>query len=133
MEHDEVPVGAVLVRENELIAEAHNAPISSKDPSAHAEMLAVRKGALQLDNYRLPGCTLYVSLEPCTMCFGLLVHARIKRLVYGATEPKAGVVESQLGLHKQPHFNHVVEVQGGLLAEESGLLLKQFFAKKRTT
>lgn len=127
----EVPVGAVLVRNGQVIGRGFNQPISSNDPSAHAEMVALRQAALAENNYRLPDATLYVTLEPCTMCAGLLVHSRIGRLVYGATEPRSGAVISRAQLLAQPWLNHRVEVVGGVLAEECGELLKGFFRAKR--
>lgn len=128
---DEVPVGAVLVRENRIIAIAHNEPISQHDPSAHAEVMVLRKSANILNNYRLPGCTLYVTLEPCCMCVGAIVQARISRLVYGAYDHKAGCVSSQLQLLDQPFFNHRVEHIGGLLEEASLMQLRHFFKARR--
>jgi len=129
----EVPVGAMLVDEaGELIAAGHNQPISTNDPSAHAEIVTLRAAAQKLGNYRLPGCTLYVTLEPCTMCVGALVHARIKRLVYGATEPKSGAIESAQRLFETGQYNHQPEVEGGLLAEECTQLLSRFFEARRT-
>ncbi len=128
---DEVPVGAVIVRDNVLIGEGFNQPISGCDPTAHAEIVALRDAASRDHNYRLPGSTLYVTVEPCTMCAGSLVHARVERLVYGTTEPRAGVVASQMELLSQPFFNHGVQVEGGVLAEECAQLMSQFFAKKR--
>ena len=131
-EMDEVPVGAVLVDEaGELVAAGHNQPISSNDPSAHAEIVTLRAAAHKLGNYRLPGCTLYVSLEPCTMCVGALVHARVKRLVYGAIEPKSGAIESAQRLFATGRYNHQPEVEGGLLAEECAQLLSAFFEARR--
>jgi tRNA(adenine34) deaminase len=127
----EVPVGAVLVRDGELIGEGWNQTISSSDPSAHAEMLALRAAAKASDNYRLPGSTLYVTLEPCTMCVGVLIHARVGRLVYGATEPKAGMVDSNANQLEQPWYNHSVQWQGGLLEEESRSKLQAFFQSRR--
>jgi len=127
----EVPVGAVVVREGELIAAAHNRPIGLKDPTAHAEVLALRAAAEKLGNYRLTGCDLYVTLEPCAMCVGALMHARLRRLVYGAADPKAGAVVSCLRLLESPHWNHRVEVTSGILAEESAALLRQFFSSRR--
>ncbi len=128
----EVPVGAVLVDEaGELVAAGHNQPISANDPSAHAEIVTLRAAALKLGNYRLPGCTLYVTLEPCTMCVGALVHARIKRLVYGATEPKSGAIESAQRLFETGRYNHQPVVEGGLLAEECSQLLSGFFEARR--
>jgi tRNA(Arg) A34 adenosine deaminase TadA len=127
----EVPVGAVLVREGEIIGRGFNRPISSHDPSAHAEMLAIRMAAAEAGNYRLPGSTLYVTLEPCSMCSGLLVHARIQRLVYGTVEPKSGAVESRGRFFEQEHLNHRVMVEGGVLAEECSQALSAFFRARR--
>ena len=127
----EVPVGAVVVLNGEIIGAGYNHPISGLDPSAHAEMAAVRNAAQNIGNYRLPGATLYVTVEPCTMCTGLLIHSRIQRLVYGTTEPKAGAVESALQLPQQPFYNHVMDIQGGVLAEECSTLMSEFFAMRR--
>ncbi|MGB0446140.1 MAG: tRNA adenosine(34) deaminase TadA [Pseudomonadales bacterium] len=127
----EVPVGAVVVQQGKVIGCGYNQPISSHDPSAHAEIMALREAAAKLENYRLPGCQLYVTLEPCSMCVGAMVHARIERLVYGATEPKAGVVESNVHLLEQPHFNHHVDVQGGVLAAQASQILSDFFKQRR--
>lgn len=128
----EVPVGAVLVSpEGEAIAAAHNSPISGVDPTAHAEISVIRRAAQRVCNYRLVGCTLYVTLEPCMMCFGAMVHARIGRLVYGASEPRAGVVHSQLQASDMTFFNHAFEVTGGVLASDCSELLKQFFKQRR--
>lgn len=127
----EVPVGAVLVRDGEVLGRGFNQPIGLNDPSAHAEMQAVRAAALQVENYRLPGSTLYVTLEPCNMCAGLLVHARIARVVYAASEPRAGVAASQGEFFAQEFLNHRVLVEGGLLAEESAQLLREFFRARR--
>ncbi len=127
----EVPVGAVLVREGEVIGEGFNQPISSCDPTAHAEVVALRAAAKRMNNYRLPNTTLYVTVEPCSMCAGSLMHARVGRLVYGAQEPRAGVVESQMALLSQEFFNHRIDVKGGVLAEECGRLMGDFFARKR--
>jgi len=127
----EVPVGALVVRGGQLLGQGYNQPITANDPSAHAEIIAMRSASLAEKNYRLSGCTLYVTLEPCTMCFGAMVHARIGRLVYGATEPRAGVCESQLQLPSVDFYNHRVEVEKGVLAEESAMLLKRFFADRR--
>ena len=130
----EVPVGAVLVDEaGELIAAGHNQPISTNDPSAHAEIVTLRAAAQRLCNYRLPGCTLYVTLEPCTMCVGALVHARVKRLVYGATEPKSGAIESAQRLFETGRYNHQPIVEGGLLTGECSLLLSNFFETRRAS
>ncbi|MBL4833064.1 MAG: tRNA adenosine(34) deaminase TadA [Pseudomonas sp.] len=127
----EVPVGAVLVRQGQVIGKGFNQPISSNDPSAHAEMVALRQAALAQSNYRLPDTTLYVTLEPCTMCAGLLIHSRVSRLVFGASEPRAGAVISRAQILAQPWMNHRVEVEGGVLAEECGEVLKAFFKGRR--
>jgi len=127
----EVPVGAVLVREGEIIGEGWNRPIALHDPSAHAEMIAMRDAASRLGNYRLPGTTLYVTLEPCVMCAGAIVHARVSRLVFGARDPKAGAVDSVYDVIAQPRLNHVVEWSGGVLEQECGTLLREFFRKRR--
>ncbi|MAX31999.1 tRNA(adenine34) deaminase [Onishia taeanensis] len=128
----EVPVGAVVVDgEGDIIGEGFNAPVGSHDPSAHAEVRALRDAAQRLGNYRLDGCTLYVSLEPCLMCTGAIIHARLARVVYGAAEPKTGMVESRANLFAQPWYNHRVEVEGGLLAVQAKRLLKTFFADRR--
>jgi len=127
----EVPVGAVVVRGGEVLAAAHNQPIGLNDPAAHAEILALRAASEKLGNYRLTGCDLYVTLEPCAMCVGALVHARIRRLIYAAADPKAGAVASCLRLLESPHWNHRVEVTSGVLADESAALLQQFFSSRR--
>ncbi len=130
-EAGEVPVGAVVVAEGKVIARAHNCPIATNDPTAHAEILALRAAAERRGNYRLTDCNLYVTLEPCAMCVGALVHARIRRLVYAAPDPKGGAVASCLRLLESPHWNHRVEVQAGVLAEESAALLQRFFTLRR--
>ena len=127
----EVPVGAVVVAAGEVIARAHNRPIALNDPSAHAEILALRAAAETRGNYRLADCDLYVTLEPCVMCVGALMHARIRRLVYGAADPKGGAVVSCLRLLASPHWNHRIEVRAGVLAEEAAALLQRFFALRR--
>ena len=128
----EVPVGAVVVDEaGRTLAAEHNRSISSCDPTAHAEILALRQAASAMGNYRLGGVTMYVSLEPCPMCAGALVWARVKRLVFGAWDPKAGALGSVVDLASQPEFNHHPIVEGGLLADESAALLKDFFAERR--
>jgi len=127
----EVPVGAVLVLDGEVVGRGFNCPISRNDPSAHAEMVAIRDAALRLQNYRLPGSTLYVTLEPCSMCAGLIVHSRIQRVVYGTTEPKAGVAVSRGQFFDQAFLNHRVLVEGGLLAEQCSEMLSQFFRQRR--
>lgn len=127
----EVPVGAVVVQEGEVVGSGFNCPISTRDPSAHAEMVAIRAAAARLDNYRLPGSTLYVTLEPCSMCAGLIVHSRIARVVYGTTEPKAGVAVSRGQFFQQDFLNHRVLVEGGVLAEACSSLLSDFFKARR--
>lgn len=127
----EVPVGALLVCDGKVVGQGFNQPITTLDPSAHAETVAVRQAALQIGNYRLPGCTLYVTVEPCTMCTGLLIHSRIERVVFGATEPKAGAMGSALNLPAQPFYNHVMQIDGGVLAEECAQLMSSFFAMRR--
>lgn len=130
-EEGEVPVGAVMVLENKIIGEGWNQPIASHDPTAHAEIQAIRKSAVHLRNYRLLNTTLYVSLEPCAMCVGAIVHARVGRLVFGADDPKAGGIRSVFQLLDSGHFNHKVDWTGGVLAEPCGQILSQFFQKKR--
>ena len=127
----EVPVGAVVVLDGKVIGTGFNQPITTLDPSAHAEMVAIRQAAKTIGNYRLPGATLYVTVEPCTMCTGLLIHSRIARLVYGATEPKAGAVESALQLPQLPFYNHVMQIQGGVMADECAQIMSAFFAMRR--
>jgi len=127
----EVPVGAVVVQNGEIVGRGFNCPISGSDPSAHAEMVAIRAAAQAVSNYRLPGSTLYVTLEPCSMCAGLIVHSRISRVVYGASEPKAGVVQSQGQFFMQPFLNHRVLFEGGVLGEECGTMLSEFFRMRR--
>jgi len=128
----EVPVGAVVLdSEGEVLGEGWNRPIGSHDPSAHAEIVALRAAAQRLGNYRLPGTTLYVTLEPCLMCVGAMVHARIGRLVYGAPDPRTGAAGSAFDVLQSPQHNHRVEVTAGVLADECGAVLKKFFQKKR--
>lgn len=127
----EVPVGAVVVRDGEIIGQGYNAPVSSSDPSAHAEIVALRDAARRVGNYRLPGSVLYVTLEPCTMCIGAIVHARVERLVFAAREPRAGVVCSQGSDLDRPFYNHRVRWEEGLLAAESAALLQEFFRRRR--
>jgi len=127
----EVPVGAVLVRGDELVATGRNAPLAECDPSAHAEMAALRAGGRQLANYRLSGCTLYVTLEPCAMCAGAMLHARVDRVVYGAADPKTGAAGSVLDLFAEPRLNHHTQVQGGVLSEDCAALLGDFFRQRR--
>ncbi len=128
---DEVPVGAVLVQDGQLIAQAHNQPINNNDPTAHAEIQLLRQAGKKLGNYRLPNTTLYVSLEPCTMCLGAMIHARVSRIVFGAYDEKTGVCGSCQDLSKSDCFNHTIEVEGGILADECRDLLQQFFKHRR--
>ncbi|HKJ70363.1 MAG TPA: tRNA adenosine(34) deaminase TadA [Gammaproteobacteria bacterium] len=127
----EVPVGAVVVRDGALLAAAGNAPVGERDPSGHAEIRALRRAAAAADNYRLPGACLYVTLEPCLMCVGALVHARIERVVFGAADPKSGAAGSVVDGFGLPGLNHRPQVTGGLLAEECGALLRAFFRGRR--
>ena len=127
----EVPVGAIVVRGGEVIASAHNGPVGLKDPSAHAEILALRRAAAAEGNYRLAGVTLYVTIEPCLMCAGALVHARVSRLVFGAPDPKGGAVVSLYGVLQDGRLNHRVEVTGGVLREACSEILSRFFREKR--
>ncbi|MFT6190315.1 MAG: tRNA(adenine34) deaminase [Oleispira sp.] len=127
----EVPVGAVVVLDGQVIGRGYNKPITSLDPSAHAEVVALRDAALNIGNYRLANAVLYVTVEPCTMCSGLLVHSRIARLVYGTTEPKSGVIESAMCLLEQPFYNHKIEITGGVLAQEASTLMSDFFTMRR--
>jgi len=128
---NEVPVGAVVVLDGAIIGQAHNAPIAMADPSAHAEVLALRAAARKLGNYRLPGATLYVTLEPCAMCCGAALHARVERVVYGALDPKAGAIVSRHRLLDDGRSNHWIETIGGVLESECGALLKAFFEARR--
>jgi len=130
---NEIPVGAVLVYQNELIAEAHNQPISDSDPSSHAEMNALRLAGQKLSNYRLPGLDLYVTLEPCLMCAGAIMNARIARVFFGAFDPKTGVAGSVLNVFNENKLNHHTSIEGGILGEDCAHLLKQFFRIKRST
>jgi len=126
----EVPVGAVIVSGNKILSRGHNEPILKNNPTAHAEMTAIRKACLKKKNYRLPDSELYVTLEPCAMCLSALAHARVKRLVFGAYDPKAGAVESKMKFPFEK-TNHRIEIKGGVLADECGKILKDFFQKKR--
>ena len=128
----EVPVGAVVVRDGEIVGRGFNQPISSHDPTAHAEVVALRDASARLGNYRLPGCDLYVTLEPCAMCVGAMIHARIARVVYGARDPKTGACGSIMDLPAQANFNHHGRFEGGVLAQECGDLLRRFFAERRS-
>ena len=127
----EVPVGAVLVKDGQVISKAFNKPIANHDPSAHAEMLALRDAALAEENYRIPGSTLYVTLEPCAMCSGAMLHARIGRVVYGAPDPKTGAAGSVLDIFASKQINHQTSVEGGIMSEECGQLLRDFFKGRR--
>ena len=127
----EVPVGAVVVKDGEVIAVGYNQPIGRHDPTAHAEVMALRAAAEKLGNYRLPGCELYVTLEPCVMCSGAMLHARLARVVYGAGDPKTGACGSVLNLFEQPALNHQTAIEGGVLADECGAFLRRFFAERR--
>lgn len=127
----EVPVGAVVVRDGQIVGRGHNRPVSSHDPTAHAEIDALRDAAANIGNYRLTGATLYVTLEPCMMCVGAFMHARVKTVVYGATEPKAGAMESTQRAHEHPALNHRVSVISGVLAAECRDVLQAFFRERR--
>ena len=131
MDENEVPVGCVLVQNEKIIAQAHNQPIKNNDPTAHAEIQALRKAGKQQTNYRLGGCTLYATLEPCAMCFGAMIHARIERIVFGALDPKTGVCGSCIDLNKESFFNHKISITGGVLDKECSDLLRLFFKSKR--
>jgi tRNA(adenine34) deaminase len=130
-ERGEVPVGAVLVHEGGVLGEGYNQPITARDPTAHAEIVALRAAAARGGNYRLPGSVLYVTLEPCPMCAGALVHARVSRVVYGATDPRAGAAGSVVDLLNHPALNHRAEVRGGVYEAECAALLREFFRIKR--
>jgi len=127
----EVPVGAVVVADGQVIGEGFNQPIVACDPTAHAEIIAMRNAATAVGNYRLTGCDLYVTIEPCTMCVGAMVHARIQRVIFGALEPRAGALASQLKLMDKSHFNHSIDWQGGVLEQQCGALIKDFFKRRR--
>jgi tRNA(adenine34) deaminase len=127
----EVPVGAVLVRDGQVISSGFNQPITNSDPSAHAEMMALRSAAQDESNYRLPGTTLYVTLEPCTMCAGAMLHARVERVVFGAADPKTGAAGSVLNVFSEKQINHQTQVEGGIMSEECGQILRDFFKERR--
>jgi tRNA(adenine34) deaminase len=127
----EVPVGAVVVRDGEVVAAGFNQPIGRHDPTAHAEIVALRAAADKLGNYRLPGCELFVTLEPCAMCSGAMMHARLARIVYAAQDPKTGACGSVLDLFQHEQLNHHTQVVGGVLADEASAMLKAFFAERR--
>jgi tRNA(adenine34) deaminase len=130
-EAGEVPIGAAMVCRGEMIARGQNSVIRTSDPTAHAEIVALRQAARTFGNYRLNGCTLYVTLEPCAMCAGAMVHARLDRLVYGAADPKAGACGSVLSVINHPHLNHQMQVEQGVLADQSAELLRSFFRDRR--
>ena len=130
-ERGEVPVGALVVKDGKVVGRGYNAPISNKDPSAHAEVQALREASSALHNYRLESCSLYVTLEPCAMCAGAIMHARIARLVYGASDPKSGACGSVVDLFSERKLNHHTAVTAGVLAVEAGRLLSEFFAARR--
>ena len=127
----EVPVGAVVVANGEVVGRGYNCPISSSDPTAHAEIVALRDASKNIDNYRLAGCDLYVTIEPCTMCVGAMIHARINRIIFGAPEPRAGALTSQLALLESGHFNHSMQWTGGILEDQCRALMKDFFKQRR--
>ena len=131
MKENEIPVGSVLVLNEKIIAKAHNQPIGNNDPTAHAEIQLLRKAGKQQKNYRLVGSTLYVTLEPCAMCFGAMIHARIERIVFGAKDPKTGVCGSCMNLNEANFFNHKISITSGILEKESSELLKLFFKSRR--
>ncbi|HEU5436641.1 MAG TPA: tRNA adenosine(34) deaminase TadA [Telluria sp.] len=128
----EVPVGAVVVKDGVVIAVGRNGPIGSHDPTAHAEIIALRAAAAALGNYRLPGCDLYVTLEPCLMCAGAMMHARLARVVFGAADPKTGAGGSVLNVFEQGQLNHQTALSGGVMAEQAGAMLRGFFAERRS-
>lgn len=127
----EIPVGAVVVKDGRVLARAHNQSVRRRDPTAHAEILALRRAGRKLGNYRLSGCTLYVTIEPCAMCAGAIVQARLRRVVFGATDPKAGASGSVLAVLNHPKLNHRAEIRSGVLAEECAALLREFFRERR--
>jgi tRNA(adenine34) deaminase len=129
----EVPVGAVVVLDDEVIGEGFNQPIGAHDPTAHAEIVAMRTAAAKIQNYRLTGATLYVSIEPCQMCVGAMVHARIARVVYGTCEPKAGAIESAMRAHEHPALNHRMAAVGGVLEDECRAMIQEFFEDRRSS
>ncbi len=131
LEHDDVPIGAVIVKDGELVGSGHNERELRNDPTAHAEMIAMREAAQSLSTWRILDCVIYVTLEPCAMCAGAIVLARLPRVVFGALDPKAGAAGSVLDVLAQPQLNHRPQVQGGLLAEDCGDLLRAFFASRR--
>ena len=131
MNENEIPIGSILVQNEKIIAKAHNQPIGNNDPTAHAEIQLLRKAGKQKENYRLIGSTLYVTLEPCAMCYGAMIHARIERIVFGALDPKTGVCGSCMNLNNESFFNHKISITGGVLEKESSDLLRLFFKSLR--
>jgi tRNA(adenine34) deaminase len=127
----EVPVGAVVVLNDEIIGAGFNQPISAEDPTAHAEIVALRAAARRVGNYRLPGATLYVTIEPCQMCVGAMIHARVARVVYGTTEPRAGAIDSAMRAHEHPALNHRMTATGGVLEAECRDMIQEFFRERR--
>ena len=128
----EVPVGAVVVANGDIIGRGFNQPIGTNDPTAHAEIVALRDAARRIGNYRLTGAALYVTIEPCQMCVGAMIHARIARVIYGAREPKAGAIESAMRAHEHPSLNHRLAAEGGILEDETADLMRSFFASRRS-
>jgi tRNA(adenine34) deaminase len=131
-ERGEVPVGAVLVMDGEILGRGFNQPVSRNDPTAHAEIVALREAGREAGNYRLPGSTMYVTIEPCQMCVGAMVHARVARVVYGTPEPKAGAIESAMRAHEHPSLNHRLEVTGRVMEEECREVIQAFFKERRS-
>lgn len=131
LDSGEVPVGAVLVRDGQLLARGHNAPIAQRDPTAHAEIVVLRAAAREIDNYRLAGTILYVTIEPCVMCMGALMHARVARLVYGAADPRVGAAGTVFDLARDSRFNHRLEVTGNVLEAECRIIIQEFFQSRR--
>jgi tRNA(Arg) A34 adenosine deaminase TadA len=132
-ERGEVPVGAVLVMDGEILGRGFNQPVSRNDPTAHAEIVALREAGREAGNYRLPGSTMYVTIEPCQMCVGAMVHARVARVVYGTPEPKAGAIESAMRAHEHPSLNHRLEATGRVMEEECREVIQAFFKERRQT
>ena len=130
-ERGEVPVGAVLVMDGEILGRGFNQPVSLNDPTAHAEIVALRQAGREIGNYRLPGSTMYVTIEPCQMCVGAMIHARIARVVYGTAEPKAGAIESAMRAHEHPALNHRMQATGGVLEAECRGMIQEFFRERR--
>ena len=131
-ERGEVPVGAVLVMDGEILGRGFNQPVSRNDPTAHAEIVALREAGREAGNYRLPGSTMYVTIEPCQMCVGAMVHARVARVVYGTPEPKAGAIESAMRAHEHPSLNHRLEATGRVMEEECREVIQAFFKERRS-